>query len=188
MEKLVVLKLDDNLTKGVRATLEIGPEGERATVEIQGFLPPKLEIADNYDRWQSVYRSLGDFRIKPIAITISESRTAQLSKCRELAEQLSLQINSWLDSEPFRKLKDTLLVQLNPSDTVRFLIKTDDIVLRRLPWYCWNIFNGYPKAEIALSATAYKKRSYFFGRTKSQKNLSRTLGKQLGYLIFCGTQ
>ncbi|MCC3410781.1 MULTISPECIES: CHASE2 domain-containing protein [unclassified Microcoleus] len=157
MEKLVVLKLDDNLTKGVRATLEIGPEGERATVEIQGFLPPKLEIADNYDRWQSVYRSLGDFRIKPIAITISESRTAQLSKCRELAEQLSLQINSWLDSEPFRKLKDTLLVQLNPSDTVRFLIKTDDIVLRRLPWYCWNIFNGYPKAEIALSATAYKK-------------------------------
>ncbi|MCC3496181.1 MAG: CHASE2 domain-containing protein [Microcoleus sp. PH2017_15_JOR_U_A] len=157
MEKLVVLKLDDNLTKGVRATLEIGPEGERATVEIQGFLPPKLEIADNYDRWQSVYRSLGDFRIKPIAITISESRTAQLSKCRELAEQLSLQINSWLDSEPFRKLKDTLLVQLNPSDTVRFLIKTDDIVLRRLPWYCWDIFNGYPKAEIALSATAYKK-------------------------------
>jgi CHASE2 domain-containing sensor protein len=157
MEKLVVLKLDDNLTKGVRATLEIGPEGERATVEIQGFLPPKLEIADNYDRWQSVYRSLGDFRIKPIAITITESRTAQLSQCRELAEQLSLKINSWLDSEPFRKLKDTLLVQLNPSDTVRFLIKTDDIVLRRLPWYCWDIFNGYPKAEIALSATASKK-------------------------------
>lgn len=157
MEKLVVLKLDDNLTKGVRATLEIGPEGERATVEIQGFLPPKLEIADNYDRWQSVYRSLGDFRIKPIAITISESRTAQLSKCRELAEQLSQQINSWLNSESFRQLTETFLEQLMPSDEIRFLIKTDDIVLRRLPWYCWDIFDRYPKAEIALSATASKK-------------------------------
>lgn len=154
MQKLVVLKLDDNLTKNVRATLEIGPEGERAAVEIQGFLPPKPEIAENYDRWQSVYRSLGDFRIKPIAITISESRAVQLSKCRELAEQLSLQINSWLNSEPFHELKETLLAELSPSDTVRFLIKTDDLVLRRLPWYCWDIFDRYPMAEIALSATA----------------------------------
>ncbi|MEG4319375.1 MULTISPECIES: CHASE2 domain-containing protein [unclassified Microcoleus] len=157
MEQLVVLKLDDHLTKGVRAALEIGPEGERATVEIQAVLPPKPEIAENYDRWQSVYRSLGDFRIKPIAITITESRAAQLSKCRELAEQLSLQINSWLNCEKFRKVKETLLEQLSPSDTVRFLIKTDDIVLRRLPWYCWDIFDRYPQAEIALSATAYKK-------------------------------
>jgi CHASE2 domain-containing sensor protein len=157
MQKLVVLKLDDNLIKGVRATLEIGPEGERATVEIQGFLPPKPEIADNYDRWQSVYRSLGDFRIKPIAITISSSRAEQLEKCRDLAAQLSQKINSWLYSEPFRKLKETLLAELSPLDTVRFLIKTDDIVLRRLPWYCWDIFDGYPKAEIALSATASKK-------------------------------
>ncbi|WP_293337648.1 CHASE2 domain-containing protein [Microcoleus sp. CAWBG58] len=157
MQKLVVLKLDDNLTKGVRATLEIGPEGERATVEIPGFLPPKPEIADNYDRWQSVYRSLGDFRIKPIAITISSSRAEQLAKCRDLAAQLSQQINSWLYSESFRQLRETLLAQLSPLDTVRFLIKTDDIVLRRLPWYCWDIFDRYPQAEIALSATASKK-------------------------------
>ncbi|WP_293148511.1 MULTISPECIES: CHASE2 domain-containing protein [unclassified Microcoleus] len=156
MQKLVVLKLDDNLTKGVRATLEIGPEGERAAVEIPGFLPPQPEIADNYDRWQSVYRSLGDFRIKPIAITISSSRAEQLAKCRDLAAQLSQQINSWLYSESFRQLRETLLAQLSPLDTVRFLIKTDDIVLRRLPWYCWDIFDRYPQAEIALSATSIK--------------------------------
>ncbi|MEG4801711.1 CHASE2 domain-containing protein [Microcoleus sp. ARI1-B5] len=157
MQKLVVLKLDGNLTKGVRAALEIGPDKERPAVEIHAFLLPKPEIADNYDRWQSVYRSLGDFRIKPIGITISESRAAQLDKCRQLAEQLSLQINSWLNSKPFRQLKETLLEQLIPSDTIRFLIKTDDIVLRRLPWYCWDIFERYPKAEIALSAVACKK-------------------------------
>ena len=157
MPKLVVLKLDDNLIKGVRVTLEIGAEGERPAVEIQAFLPPKPEIAENYERWQSTYRSLGDFRIKPIEISIRGSRAEQLAKCRLLKEQLSQQINSWLNSEPFRELKETLLEQLMPSDTIRFLIKTDDIDLRRLPWYCWDIFERYPKAEIAVSATAYRR-------------------------------
>jgi len=157
MPKLVVLKLDDNLIKGVRVSLEIGAEKERPAVEIQAFLPPKPEITEHYDRWQSIYRSLGDFRIKPIEISISGSRAEQLAKCRLLREQLSQQINSWLNSEPFRELKETLLEQLMPSDTIRFLIKTDDIDLRRLPWYCWDIFERYPKAEIALSPATYKK-------------------------------
>ncbi|MEG4280866.1 CHASE2 domain-containing protein [Microcoleus sp. MON1_C1] len=157
MPKLVVLKLDDNLIKGVRVSLEIGAEGDLPAVAIQAFLPPKPEIAEHYDRWQSTYRSLGDFRIKPIEISIMGSRAEQLSKCRFLREQLSQQINSWLNSEPFRKLKETLLEQLMPSDTIRFLVKTDDIDLRRLPWYCWDIFERYPKAEIALSSAAYKK-------------------------------
>ncbi|MDP8934632.1 MAG: CHASE2 domain-containing protein, partial [Cyanobacteriota bacterium] len=157
MRKLVVLKLDDNLIKGVRVTLEIGAEGERPAVGIQAFLPPKPEIAENYDRWQSTYRSLGDFRIKPIEISIRGSRAEQLAKCRLLREKLSQEINSWLNCEPFRKLKETLLEQLMPSDTIRFLIKTDDMDLRRLPWYCWDIFERYPKAEIALSPAAYKK-------------------------------
>ncbi|MEG4218363.1 CHASE2 domain-containing protein [Microcoleus sp. Pol14C6] len=157
MPKLVVLKLDDNLIKGVRVSLEIGAEGDRPAVEIQAFLPPKPEIAEHYDRWQSTYRSLGDFRIKPIEISIMGSRAEQLAKCHLLREQLSQQINSWLNSEPFRELKETLLEQLMPSDTIRFLIKTDDIDLRRLPWYCWDIFDRYPKAEIALSPATYRK-------------------------------
>jgi CHASE2 domain-containing sensor protein len=156
-QKLVVLKLDDNLITGVRVSLEIGAEGERVAVEIQAFLPPQPEIAEIYDRWRLAYRSLGDFRIKPIGITITGSHAEQLSKCRLLGEQLSQQINNWLNSEPFRELKETLLEQLMPSDTVRFLIKTDDIDLRRLPWYCWDIFERYLNAEIALSAINYKK-------------------------------
>jgi CHASE2 domain-containing sensor protein len=158
MQKLVVLKLDDNLTKGVRVALEIGAEGQRPTVEMQASLPPKPEeISELYDRWQLAYRSLGDFRIRPIGISISGSRAEQFAKCRLLGEQLSQQINSWLNSEPFRKLKETLLEQLMPSDTVRFLIQTGDISLRRLPWYCWDILDRYPNAEIALSAVTYKK-------------------------------
>jgi CHASE2 domain-containing sensor protein len=184
MPKLVVLNLDDNLITGVRVALEIGEEGKRPAVAIQASLPPQPEIAELYDRWQSAYRSLGyfrrcrsayrslgycrlkssrimQFRIKPIEIKISGSRAEELTKCldkcRSLGEQLSPQINSWLNSNSFRDVRDTLLAQLTPSDTIRFLIRTDDIGLRRLPWYCWDIFNHYPNAEIALSATTYKK-------------------------------
>jgi CHASE2 domain-containing sensor protein len=157
MPKLVVLKLDDNLITGVRVVLEIGEEGKRPAVAIQASLPPQPEIAELYDRWQSVYRSLEVFRIKPIEITISGSRAQQLAECRSLREKLSQKINSWLDSESFRKLKEKLLEQLIPSDTIRLLIQTDDIVLRRIPWYCWHIFERYPNAEIALSAATFQR-------------------------------
>ena len=156
-QRLVVLNLDGNLTKGVRSALEIGLESERPELELQAFLPPQVEIAACYDRWQSIYRSLGEFRIRPIEITMSGSRAEMLSKCRLLAAELSQQINIWLNSESFRELKETLLERLNTSDTIRFLIQTDDIILRCLPWCCWDIFKRYPDAEIAASATTYKK-------------------------------
>lgn len=47
MRKLVVLKLDGNLSQGVRVTLEIGEEGLRPSTEISGRLPPKSRHGDS---------------------------------------------------------------------------------------------------------------------------------------------
>ncbi len=157
MQKLVVLNLDGNLTQGVRVTLEIGPEGDRAATEVRGDLPPKPEMVTHYDRWQSTYRSLEDFRITPIGISMGGSRTEQLKNCHNFGSELSKHLNSWLNSESFRPLKEKLLKQLTPNDTVRVLIKTDNIWLRRLPWHLWDLFEDYSKAEVALSAPEYEK-------------------------------
>ena len=156
MRKLVVLKLDGDSVKGVRVTLEIGAEGARATTEVRGNLPPNLELVAHYERWQSTYRSLGDFRIIPIGISIGGERTLQLDKCRCLGSQLSKHLNSWLNSPSFRPLKEKLLKQLTPDDTVRVLIETSDIWLRRLPWHLWDFFEDYSLAEVALSAPEYE--------------------------------
>lgn len=157
MQKLVVLNLDGNLTQGVRVTLEIGAEGDRAATEVRGGLPPNPEMVIHYNRWQSIYRSLEDFRITPIGISMGGFRTEQLKNCRNLGDDLSKHLNSWLNSESFRPLKEKLLKQLTPDDTVRVLIKTDDIGLRRLPWHLWDFFEDYSKAEVALSAPEYEK-------------------------------
>ena len=155
MNKLVVLKLDGDSVEGVRVTLEIGAEGSRAATEVQGNLPPKPEMIAHYERWQSTYRSLEDFRITPISISIGGDRTQQLNNCRFLGDELSQQLNGWLNSESFRPLKEKLLKQLTPNDTVRVLIKTSDIWLRRFPWHLWDFFEDYSLAEVALSAPEY---------------------------------
>ncbi|MCU0543002.1 MAG: CHASE2 domain-containing protein [Oscillatoriaceae cyanobacterium Prado104] len=174
--KLVILNLDGSLTEGVRANLQIGLERERPVLELQASLPPRSQIQESYDRWRSSYRSLGDFRIRPIEISISGSRADQLSKCRHLAEELSRQINSWLNCESFRKLKETLLTKLNSQDKIRFLIQTEDIVLRRLPWYCWDIFQDYPNAEIALSASTYNEKPTVNKKLESRVKILAILG------------
>ncbi len=173
MQKLVVLKLDGDLVEGVRVTLEIGAEGDRAAMEVRGDLPPNPEIVTHYQRWQSTYRSLEDFRITPIGISIGGSRTEQLNNCRNLGFQLSQQMNSWLNSSSFRPLKEKLLKQLTPDDTVRVLIKTDDIWLRRLPWHLWDFFEDYSKAEVALSALEYEK--LFSSKTRASKDRVKIL-------------
>ena len=156
MRKLVVLKLDGDSVEGVRVTLEIGAEGARATTEVRGNLPPNPDLVKHYERWQSTYRNLEDFRITPIGISIGGDRTSQLNKCRFLGSELSKHLNSWLNAESFRPLKEKLLKQLTTDDTVRVLIKTSDIWLRRLPWHLWEFFEDYSKAEVALSAPEYE--------------------------------
>ncbi|MBD2533357.1 CHAT domain-containing protein, partial [Nostoc flagelliforme FACHB-838] len=156
MQKLVVLKLDGNLNEGVKVTLEIGAEGDRASVEVQGYLPLKPEIIADYQLWRTTYRSLSNFRITPVNIHVGTSLNEHLNKCRELNEKLSERMNSWLNCNSFRPVKEKLLKQLTLDDTVRILIKTSDTWLRRLPWHLWDFLEDYQKAEVALSAPEYE--------------------------------
>ncbi len=184
MQKLVVLNLDGNLTLGVRVTLEIGSEGDRPATEVRGDLPPKPEMVAHYDCWQSTYCSLGDLRLTPIGISMGGSRTERLKNCRQLGDKLSKHLNSWLNCETFRPLKEKLLKQLTPDDTVRVLIKTDDIWLRRLPWHSWDFFEDYSKAEVALSVPEYENLLKSKTATSTEKvKILAILGNSKGIFI-----
>ncbi|MEH2247822.1 CHASE2 domain-containing protein [Nostoc sp.] len=156
MQKLVVLNLDGDLNQGVKVTLEIGAEGDRASIEVQGYLTPKPEIIADYKLWRTTYRSLANFRLTPVSINVGSSLNEHLNNCRKLNNKLSQQMNSWLNCNSFRPLKEKLLKQLTLNDTVRVLIKTSDTWLRRLPWHLWDFFEDYSQAEVALSAPEYE--------------------------------
>jgi hypothetical protein len=59
MEKLVILDIDGDLRLGAVATLEIRAEGNHAvTTRAKGRLPPAIQLLEQYEHWQSIYRSL----------------------------------------------------------------------------------------------------------------------------------
>ena len=45
--------------------------------------------------------------------------------------------------------------KFNRSDEIQFIVQSDNINVRRLPWHLWHFFDDYHKAEIALSSPFY---------------------------------
>ena len=154
--KLVVLKFDGDLQQGFRIVLEIGHECERPSVELVGALPPNPEIALQLSQWQRHYHSLSansliKCRIQPQQLIYGGS-VNRLDGCWQSATELLQQMKQWLESSSFRRLDLRLRESLSPNESIRVLIRTQDPLLRRLPWHLWDFVERYTKTEIALSA------------------------------------
>ena len=131
-------------------------EGQRPSIELDGALPPNQEIASQLLVWHQHYRNLNvsslvNSRIQPQQIIYGGS-VNRLEDCRQAATELHQRMLKWLSSESFRRLDLRLRESLNISDSIRVLIRTQDPLLRRLPWHLWDFVERYAKAEIALSA------------------------------------
>jgi WD40 repeat protein len=152
MKKLVVLKLDGDLSHGVRVTLEIGEEDSRPTTEITAQLPSASELVTVIDQWHSTYRSLGkSSRLEAKKIVYGGSIAQWREDCEKSAVDLRSRLNNWLKSESFRPIREKWLQQLSPSDEVRVLIRTSSMPLRKLPWHLWDLIEDYPNTEVAYS-------------------------------------
>ncbi|MCC3582650.1 CHAT domain-containing protein [Microcoleus sp. PH2017_30_WIL_O_A] len=161
MAKLVILKLGDgNFDRGFPVILQVGEEGFRPSIEVTGQLPPNSEIVEYYKHWQLIYRSLTrQSRLEKLnaKVTSSSELIELIENCRNAAEILNSNLESWLNSETFRPIKERLLEKLSPSEPIRVIIQTADLHLRRLPWHLWKIFDRYSLAEVALSSPNYEK-------------------------------
>ncbi|MFB8792150.1 MAG: CHASE2 domain-containing protein [Potamolinea sp.] len=161
MGKLIVLKLDGDFNQGFRVTLEIGLEGDRPEVEITGNLPPATYLTEQYDNWQSIYRSLGKrYRI----ITIIDRKTRidvplkeRIQECRTQAFKLRDRLNSWLKADSFLSIREKWLEKVSTSDDVRVMIRADNQQLWQLPWQQWDLLELYSFAEIELSSLEYER-------------------------------
>jgi hypothetical protein len=161
-QKLVVLRLDgDSFGQGFRVTLSIGDEGELPSIEMTGYLPPAPELPIHLQSdWQEKHRSIWQEKYRSIAapypITPKKvhagSLTTRLKDCEDSASKLRLGLRAWLDSESFRPIDKRLREELHPDETIRVLIRTKNHQLQKLPWHLWDLFEYYPKAEVALSS------------------------------------
>ncbi|MBW4492423.1 MAG: pentapeptide repeat-containing protein [Oscillatoria princeps RMCB-10] len=174
--KLVILNLGQgDFNTGFPVTLQIGTEGEPPSTQKPGYLPPAPKIPETYTGWQSIYHNLDT----PWRISVSPTQKTNISPiedCRESAQILTDSLNSWLNSEEFRPIKDVLLRKLDPSEEIRLILQTENNLAHRLPWQLWDFFENYPKAEIALSAPEYDRAE------KSPPDIPRTKVRILAIL------
>ncbi|WP_427158798.1 pentapeptide repeat-containing protein [Aliinostoc sp. HNIBRCY26] len=181
--QLVVLKLvQGDLNTGFSVILEISLEGDRPYFQSHGQLPPASELALAYHQWQTAYRhSLqGNARIKFPEMQVTNISQRELFKeCDKLAYAVNKQVNLWLNSELFRPVKEQLLEKLNPSESIRIILQTEDTLLRRIPWQIWDFFDRYPQAEIALAATNYERKEKYQA-AKSHIKILAILGDSTG--------
>ncbi len=166
MKKLVVLKLDGDFNQGFRVSLEIGEDGNRADFELSDDrlkLPPIPKLLDIYQDWCRSYRGLGGHRIKAKKGQISNVKFTSLKEvCQTKADRIKRIFTNWLKADSFYQIKEECLIHLSPDDEIRFIIRTTEFQLRKLPWHLWNLFDSYPDAEIGFSCFSARRlfRSY----------------------------
>ncbi|WP_414585008.1 CHAT domain-containing protein [Scytonema sp. PCC 10023] len=150
-------------------TVHIGESNNCYQMKFTATLPASPEIAEYYRKLQAIY-SVYYHRFTRFINTskneddddileIEEAGITNVSEVdiNDLCQGLSLQINAWLNSTEFHKILYQLDIHLKPSEEIRFIIETNDDLLRRIPWHLWSLFENYPMAEVALSALEYQK-------------------------------
>lgn len=159
--KLVVLDVGEgDLNVGFPVALQISTESRfRVMQSTKGRLAPAPELSDLYAQWRLTYRKClnASFRLDvPDTQITNISRQDFFQDCLNAANQLQQALNHWLKADSFRSIKERLLEQLAPSESIRIVLQTNDRQLRRLPFQRWEFFDRYHQAEMALSTPDYE--------------------------------
>jgi WD40 repeat protein len=163
MSKLVVIHLGHgDLEKGFeQVTAQLWEVGNSLPEQFIGSLPPAPDLAEIYKKWQLSYLSLcTSLRscINDDYLEIDDAGITNVSDIdfNQLGQELRQYLNNWFKSVEFLNIDRKLRSALNPTEEIRVIIETNHILLRRSPWYCWDFFDDYPCAEMALSQLEYQ--------------------------------
>ncbi|NEN99384.1 MAG: CHASE2 domain-containing protein, partial [Moorea sp. SIO3I7] len=96
-------------------------------------------------------------RIEKGKVIYGGSISQRLKECRDSANELGKKLQKWLNSEQFIPINNRLRAELNPEETIRVLIRTENTQLQKLPWHLWDFFDHYPKAEVAISGMDFER-------------------------------
>ena len=125
MGKLAVLSLGDgDFKRGFqKVTLQLWEDSHRFPTKCLGNLPPSPALPELYNLWQSGYRGLwlpNRLAAKPGQVT-----NVSLNEVHNSGQALNKEINIWLNSQPFRPIRDELLRKLNQSEEIQLIIETE---------------------------------------------------------------
>ncbi|MEQ8975378.1 MAG: CHAT domain-containing protein [Coleofasciculus sp. C1-SOL-03] len=166
MTKLVIFRPVGNLeTQGFSVHLIIqeksdSPAENQPTIHTlldldkTNALPPNPELAAHlHHHWLELYRPLGEpartRKLEVVEVEYEGTLKQRIHHCKTSAQELCDRMKAWLDSDSFHSLDKQLRENLNPDDSIQFLIRTEDPQLLKLPWQEWDFFHHYSQAEPA---------------------------------------
>jgi CHASE2 domain-containing sensor protein len=150
MTKLVVLKLDGDLTTGFKVNVEIFLSDKSFDGRKSGQLPAAIELLRCLESWQLEYRSLGtNQRIKGKKVIFTSGNAR--SRLNLWGEQLQERFQDWLKAASFQEVNLWLREKLSTTESIRVLLCTDEQKVHQLPWSQWDFVQRYPHTEITLS-------------------------------------
>jgi CHASE2 domain-containing sensor protein len=183
-EKLVILSLGNgDLYRGFdTVTIRLYQHDNSPPIQFIGALPAQPELAELYRQWKFLYSALLQRLNRSTRLEIASEGTTNISESEfdELCENLSFEINHWLNSNSFRDVTENIRTELNKNDEIRFLIETSDNLLQRLPWHLWNFFKAYSRAEVGVSAPAYNQSGSSASFMRSKVKILAILGNSEG--------
>jgi hypothetical protein len=169
MNKLVVLRLNYQSSENrYQAVAEIGTEGEVSSIEIQAYLPV---LSNNFlkmlEDWRIAFSNIDlkkRLKVKKIlaekvdayqknqlSIDLNTQSIAWEVTCEELALKLTNEMNSWLNSQGFHRIKEKIQQELKFNDNLQIIIRSDDVAICKLPWNCWDFLEKNLNSEISFS-------------------------------------
>ncbi|MCP6761969.1 MAG: CHAT domain-containing protein [Fischerella sp. CENA71] len=176
MNKAVLINLGSgDLNSGFpRVTVQLWVSGYSRPQQFVGSLPAAPILVELYRRWQSIYTHLcsrlvdaKEFRKQPIAKYVDDDEDDELEIATEgvtnisqvsfdeVCQLLEENLNIWLNTPKFSSIERQVRSQLDVESEIQVTLETNDDLLRRLPWHCWQFLKDYPKAELALSQPEY---------------------------------
>lgn len=185
MNKVVVLRLNHQLHDGgYQVIAEVGEEGHTCDVEVQGYLPAlPTGLMNKLKNWRDSFSNL-EFkkRLKVKKLPPTDTFTYPTNKyghtqtpqrdskeiCQKLGDEVSADVNSWLNSKDFLDVILRLHTELKFEDNIQIIIRTDDIRICYLPWNCWRLLEIYKHSEISFSIST---ESYSCETTRSTRRL-----------------
>ena len=187
MEQSVVIKLKGELHRGFWLTLEIEESGKFNYAQLTGNLPPAIDLIEEYQKWQSIYRKLEySLRLQnklenslteqgaPIERFKKDYVDKKRKECQQAEVELKNHFNKWLKSRGFAEITNKLKQELKRDCQVTILIKGESKTIELLPWHLWDLLEEYSNAEI------------IFNSLRSQISLTKNMSEQIKILVVLG--
>jgi WD40 repeat protein len=194
MSKSIVINLGHgDLREGFpTVTVQLWSIGHSFPEQFMASLPPAPELVELYRDWQMIYLNLCSrfITLSPLyeieeddKLEVEEAGINNISVIDfdDLCQQLQQSINNWFKSKEFLNIDQQLRSHLNVEEEIRVLIEVNKVSLRRLPWHCWDFFQEFPKAEMALSRPEFKRQERLQPLSVKQKvRILAILGNSVG--------